>query len=92
MIVECNWFNVMEHLGPTVIALVKEFYAKVRDVVNCVVQVHGKSISYSRGAINSYSNLLNILDDGYLKWGIKHYDLDNVIRRLCKPGTTWTLK
>lgn len=60
--------------------------------MNYMVHVRGKSIFCGRGAINSYFNLPNITDDRYLKWGREHYDLENVIRRLGKLGTNWTLK
>lgn len=43
-------------------------------------------------AINAYYHILNIQGDKYLTWGSEHFDLDNVLRRLGKPGTQWTLK
>lgn len=92
MIMERNWFDMTEHLGPAVISIVKEFYANAREVEDYVVQVRGRPVSYTRTTINSYFNLRDILIDDYLYYGIGHCDLDVVIQKLCKPGTTWTLK
>lgn len=93
MIVERNWFDVTAQPGMAVINVVKEFYANERDSDNKVVQVRGRSISFSRNAINAYYNLPTIWDDRhYLSHGSKSYNLDTVLRRLGKPGTQWTLK
>lgn len=92
MIMEPNWFDLTEQPSATVISVVKEFYANAWETKNYVVQVHGKLVSYARTTINSYYNLRDIDVDDYMYYGSDHYDLDLVIRKLCKPGTTWTLK
>ena len=37
------------------------------------------------------SNYVDEADD-YLTYGIKKYNLDTLVKRLCKRGTTWTMK
>lgn len=88
MIIKRNWFDLTEHIGPTVISAVKEFYANSREVEDCVVQVRGRPVSYTRTTINSYFNLWDILINDYLYYAISHCDLDVVIQKLCKSGTT----
>lgn len=91
MIMERNWFDLTEQPGAVVISMVKEFYVNTREAENYVVQVRGKSVSHARTTINSYFmyfNLQDIEEGDFMYYGSDRYDLDLVIRKLCKPGTT----
>lgn len=92
MIMERNWYDFTEQPGSGVIYVVKEFYANAREAERCVVQVQGQPVSYTRKTINAYYNLRDILEDDYMYYSIRHYDLDVVIRKLTKPHVDFKTK
>lgn len=52
MITEKNWFTFTEQLDPTVIAIVKQFYANVSEHFHYGVYVRGKIVEFGEEEIN----------------------------------------
>lgn len=65
MIAKCGWFDLAVEPGVAVINVVKEFYANAHDSDNNVVQVRGRSVSFSPNAINTYYNFPTLRDDSH---------------------------
>lgn len=55
-----------------------------------MVQVRGKAIPFDKKIINACFQMPEY-DEDYLADGVQSYNLDDVIKRLCKPGTTWKM-
>lgn len=93
MITERRWSHLTRQLDPTVISLVREFYANAVSIeADYVVQVRGKAVAYDRKTINNYYQLPNYEYEDYLRNGLGAHDLNIVIAQLYKPGTTWKLR
>lgn len=93
MIMEHGWLDFTKQPEVTIIPVVKEFYANAKEAKNHVVQVRGKVVSFDKARINAYYNIANMSDDDeYTKYRTEELNLDEVIKCLCKPGATWTLK
>lgn len=71
------------------INIVKEFYANAIEHVGHMVMVRGRPVSFHATAINEYFGLETPSDAHYED---RLPDLDELIVRLCKPGTQWVTR
>lgn len=46
-------------------------------------------MAYDNKTIDALFQMPNYDGKDYLENGIRSYDLEDIIKRLCKPGTTW---
>lgn len=89
MIIECKWVHFTKSPESDVVSVVCEFYANASADGPTVVQVRGRFVAYESQSINALFATLSYDGKDYLEPGLRCYDLDDIIKRLCKPGTTW---
>lgn len=65
MIVERNWFQLVEQPQPFVISIIKEFYANAFEREGNVVTFWGKPMEFDANTINEYFGLETLTDDRY---------------------------
>lgn len=92
MIAERSWFTFTEQPDPTVIAVVKEFYANVSEHFHYGAYVRGKTVEIGEDEINGYYQFPTAGQrNAYASFVSQGPDYELIIRELCQPGTTWTL-
>lgn len=69
--------------------MVREFYINASPEGPAVVQVRGRSVAFGSQAINALFAKPSYEGRNYMEQGLRRYDLDEIIRSLCKLGTTW---
>ena len=89
MIMERKWVNFTKPPVSAVVSVVREFYANASPEGPAVVQVRGRSVAFDSISINALFGAPNYAGNDYMQLGFRGYDQEDVIRRLCKPGTTW---
>lgn len=94
MIQERGWQNLCELTSAVPLSIVREFYANAKETRDGYSIVRGFTVDYTAPAIRL---LLGLPDRpvGAEDWTFKarsEVDLDEVVARLCVPGTTWKLK
>lgn len=89
---EMNWEKFVEHPGPAVASVVREFYAnlKVRHE-NYRVRVRGKMVAFDSATINAIYEMPSFEEDDYrtLMNGTVNYM--EIMQETCTPGATWKL-
>ncbi|XWS44637.1 hypothetical protein CRYUN_Cryun15aG0065300 [Craigia yunnanensis] len=85
-----GWEKLVAQPEPTVVSVVREFYANSIKHHDYRVFVRGKQVSFDRTTINQYFGVPNINNDEYFT-AIDdcNFDWDKVVRHLCPKGTQW---
>lgn len=83
MIIKRDQFTLTEQPDPTVIPVVKEFYAKAKDHNFYDVQVRGKTVSFHSEVINRYYNIPGIEHDEYVKYVRIGPNYELIVQQLC---------
>lgn len=60
MIHERKWWEFVKQSELVTVSIVKEFYVNTKEAPNFVVQVRGKSVSFTVESINAYYKLEDI--------------------------------
>lgn len=90
MIIERGWLDFTKQPEAAVISIVKEFYANAKDAQDYVVQVRDKAVSYNKQNINAYYQIEDMSNnDEFTEYMTEDFDLDTVIKTLCRPGVDW---
>ena len=84
-----QWINFTKPPGSAIVSVVREFYANANAEGEAVAQVRGRLVAFGSQAINDLFAAPNYEGKDYLEPGLRSYDLEDIIRRLCRPGTTW---
>lgn len=80
MITERKWWEFVKQPEATVVSIVKEFYANVKEARDSVVQVRGKPVSFDPESINSYYQLEGVVtDDGFTQYYHNDLNLGEVV-------------
>lgn len=89
MISGCQWIHFIKPPGLAIVSVVWEFYANANAEGDAVVQVRGKSVVFGSQAINALLATPNYEGKDYMEPGLRSYDIEDIIKRLCKPGSAW---
>ena len=60
-----KWELLCDHPNPTIVPVVRKFYANGLERDGFTVMVRGNSVSFDHSMINQYYGLTNIEDDEY---------------------------
>ena len=85
-----RWKILCEHPEPTIVPIVREFYANGKEIDEFRVFVRGKWVKFDRTTINRYYGLEDLQDDQYqdlleseeAKW-------EEIKNALCKEPVAW---
>lgn len=89
MILEKKCVHFIKQPEAAIISVVREFYANVNPEGSATAQVRGYEVAFDSKTINELFAMPNYDGKDYLEPGLGSYDLDDIVKRLCKPGTTW---
>ena len=86
-----KWEVLCDHPKPTVVLVVREFYANGMERDSFIVTVRGKSVPFDRSIINRYYGLVNFEDDEYQPL-VANDDInwDEIKEFLCKDDVPWS--
>ena len=91
MSIDANrWEILCEHPNPTVVPIVREFYANGKERDGFRVFVRGKWVAFDRTTINGYYGLADIEDDQYQALlESDETNWDDIKNALCKEPVAW---
>lgn len=89
MIMEMKWVHFIKQPDSAIISMVREFYVNASADGPAVVPVRDKLIPYNSQSINNVFRTPNYDGHNYLELGLRSYNANEIIARLCKPDTTW---
>lgn len=87
------WIKFVDQPTPGAVALVAEFYANLPDMRNHSIYICGQWVRFDADAINRYYALPSIPlhEDQYHQWLNGDQNLEEIIQRVCVPGSQWTI-
>lgn len=86
-----GWEELVKQPEAAVVSVVREFYANMKED-DISVFVRGKMVPFDRTTINRLYHLPDIEHDEYSTYAREELDLEQVILKLCRPGTQWKFR
>ena len=86
-----KWEVLCDHPEPTVVPVVREFYANGMEQKGLIVTVQGKSVPFDHSTINRYYGLANFDDDEYQQLVTNdNTNWEDIKEFLCKDDVPWS--